>query len=244
LQGAFYAEALMENKNVLSLDQAVEWRAPIWGPAIQSTLDQAATLLPAGSKILELGFNSGVMSCYLAQKYGWNIEGHELQESQQLLAVENARLYSVSELTQFNVTSAEKTFDIEGPFDGIFLKSFLYHNKSKDSYKQWIEWLYSRLRPGGVLMAIENCRGHFLDRFYREKLRRVSWSENTLFDAELEGHFKEIFKEVEFKYFGGVSQYLTGVAPLSRAFQTMERASGFNRVGTSFLVSIISKKPY
>jgi tRNA A58 N-methylase Trm61 len=65
----------MDNKDKdfkynLSLEQATEWRYPIWAPAISFTLKIGAKHLGPGSRILELGYNSGLMSIYLAKHYG------------------------------------------------------------------------------------------------------------------------------------------------------------------------------
>ena len=49
-----------------SLSEAVEWRIPVWAPAVTSALDRAAAMLPSDAKVLEIGYNSGMMSCYMA----------------------------------------------------------------------------------------------------------------------------------------------------------------------------------
>lgn len=53
-----------------SLNEAVEWRTPIWVLAVSSALDRAATLLPSDARVLEIGYNSGMMSCYMAAMNG------------------------------------------------------------------------------------------------------------------------------------------------------------------------------
>ena len=59
-----------------SLNEAVEWRIPIWRPAVSNAFDRAAAMLSSDAKVLEIGYNSGMMSCYLASHYGWNIVTH------------------------------------------------------------------------------------------------------------------------------------------------------------------------
>ena len=54
----------------LFINEAVEWRIPIWAPAVSRALDTAAAILPSDAKILEIGYNSGMMSCYMAAMKG------------------------------------------------------------------------------------------------------------------------------------------------------------------------------
>lgn len=53
-----------------SLGEAVEWRIPLWVPAVSSALDRAEAMLPSDAKVLEIGYNSGMMSCYMAAMNG------------------------------------------------------------------------------------------------------------------------------------------------------------------------------
>ena len=54
----------------LSLNEAVEWRVPVWAPAVSSALDRAAAMLPSDAKVREIGYSSGMMSCYMATMNG------------------------------------------------------------------------------------------------------------------------------------------------------------------------------
>jgi len=64
-----------------SLSEAVEWRIPVWAPAVSSALDRAAAIVSSDAKVLEVGYNSGLMSCYMAARYGWDIVGYEIADS-------------------------------------------------------------------------------------------------------------------------------------------------------------------
>ena len=142
-----------------SLNEAVEWRIPIWAPAVSSALDRAADLLPSDAKVLEVGYNSGMMSCYLAGHYGWKIVGYDIADSSRIKAEATARLYGVEGMTDFRICSPDETLSIEGPYNAVFIKSVLYHISDKAVYKSWLDWLHSVVKDGGVVIAVENGRG-------------------------------------------------------------------------------------
>jgi cyclopropane fatty-acyl-phospholipid synthase-like methyltransferase len=221
----------------ITLDMAVEWRVPIWSPAIQWALDHSN--LSKDSNVLELGFCSGKMSCFLAQNLGWNMNSFECVEKYVEVANSNAKFYQVTDRTNFTYLHQDNTFSIQDKYDGIFLKSFLYHNKNMDKYLEWIKWLYDRLEVGGKLVLSENGQGHFLDRFYRSKVQQNNtWKENILYSSKIESELKKVFPNNEIKYFGGISQYLTPIAPLSHLAQKIERPNADN----CFIVSIVATK--
>jgi cyclopropane fatty-acyl-phospholipid synthase-like methyltransferase len=225
----------------LTLEQAVEWRATLWAAATQYALNRAQTVLPVNANVLEIGFNSGLMSCYLAQTFGWKITGYEISHEQIKKAQTNALQYLITDKVNFNYCPPEKTFEIPGEYDAIFLKSILYHNKSQENYKKWIHWLHSKLKPGGVLIAIENGQGHFLDRFYRNQLKNVSWKDNVFYSSAMEAEFKSTFKTTDIAYFGGFSQYLTAAPALCRAIMQIEKLFPHN-ADNCFIASIFAQK--
>ena len=114
-----------------SLREAIEWRVPIWAPAVSNALGRAAEVLSSDVKVLEVGYNSGMMACYMAARYGWNIVGYDTNNSSRLKAEETARRYEVEEITDFRVCSPDETLSIKGAYDAVFLKSVLYHISDK-----------------------------------------------------------------------------------------------------------------
>ena len=46
-----------------------------------------------------------------------------------------------------------------GDYDTVFLKSVLYHISDKDNYRNWLDWLHSVVKDGGLVIAVENGRG-------------------------------------------------------------------------------------
>lgn len=141
------------------LYEAVEWRIPVWVPAVSSALDRAAAMLPSDAKVLEIGYNSGMMSCYIAAWYGWNIVGYDIADSSRIKAEATARRYELEEMTDFRVCSPDETLSIQGDYDAVFLKSVLYHISDKAVYRNWLDWLHSIVKDDGVVIAVENGKG-------------------------------------------------------------------------------------
>lgn len=226
-----------------SLEQAVEWRAALWAPAVESALMRSLPHIVKNPTVLELGYNTGAMSCYLAQQYGWRMIGYEVEEKSRIAAITKSKLLGVDGKVDFRCCPADKTFAIQDKFDVIFIKSFLYHNKDLSKYQQWLRWFFDRLKCGGVLIAIENGSGHIFDRVYRQKINQsCSWKDNILFDSKVEMLFQEIFTNVEVEYFGGISQYLTSLPLLCKMVQKFERIIGHPKADNCFIASIVAHK--
>ena len=192
-----------------ALREAVEWRVEIWAPAVENALKKAVTVLPADARILEIGYNSGMMSCYMASQYDWNIVGYDVKESTRVKAEENARKYGLQAKIEFRVCSPRDTISIQGPFDAVFLKSVLYHISNKNFYKSWVDWLHDVVRNGGLVMAIENGKGGLLDKIYRDCIKRSRWAGFILFDSWTETAFRNRFRNVDVKYYGRISQFFS-----------------------------------
>ena len=154
----------------LSLNEAVEWRTPIWVLAVSSALDRAAAMLPSNAKVLEIGYNSGMMSCYMAARYGWNIVGYDIYDSAKDRAEETSRRYGLEGMTGFHVCSPDETLFIKGDYDAIFLKSVLYHISDKAVYRSWLDWLHSVVKDGGWLLRSKMERGGCLINFIEKSL--------------------------------------------------------------------------
>jgi len=190
-----------------TLDEAVEWRIPVWKPAVESTLTRAAGILPPAATVLEIGYNSGMMSCYMAGRYGWHVIGYDIRSEAAQEACDNALRYGVNDLCEFRTCLPEDTLAITGPFDAVFLKSVLYHIADVSLYRRWLDWLHGVLSDTGVVMAVENGAGGMLDRLYRKVIRRSRWADFLLFDRWAEAEFNKTFRSVDMRYFGRVSQF-------------------------------------
>jgi predicted O-methyltransferase YrrM len=224
------------------LSEAVEWRVPIWAPAVSSALGRAAPKVPLNARVLEIGYNSGMMSCYMAARYAWNIVGYDIDDSSRIKAEENARHYGMEERTDFRIFSPDKTLSIQGEYDAVFLKSILYHISDKGVYRNWLDWLYSVVKDGGIVIVVENGRGGILDRLYRGRFMKSRWADFLLFDSWAEQEFKRVFKYVDIEYFGRFSQFFTPFPKTCKLVRALEDRLFPPAVDHCFVASIVAQK--
>ena len=225
-----------------SLNEAVEWRMPIWAPAVSSALDRAAAMLPSDAKVLEIGYNSGMMSCYMASRYGWNIVGYDIADSSRIKAEATARRYELEGMTDFRVCSPDETLSIQGDYDAVFLKSVLYHISDKAVYRNWLDWLHSVVRDGGVVIAVENGQGGLIDRIYRKTVKKSRWADFLLFDGWAEQEFRQRFRDVDVRYFGRFSHFFTSLPKACRVIRTLEDRFCPPSAEHCFVASIVAQK--
>jgi cyclopropane fatty-acyl-phospholipid synthase-like methyltransferase len=225
-----------------TLDEAIEWRIPIWAPAVSNALNHAATMLPLNAKVLEIGYNSGMMSCYMAARYGWNVVGYDIDDSSRIRAETTARHYNLEQMTDFRVCSPDNTLSIKGEYDVVFLKSVLYHISDKDVYRSWLDWLHSIVRDGGLIIAVENGKGGVLDRLYRKWFKKSRWADFLLFDGWTEQEFRQIFKYVDIKYFGRFSQFFTAFPRVCNLITSFENRFLPPNMDHCFVASIVAQK--
>jgi len=225
-----------------SLNDAVEWRIPVWAPAVESGLDRAAAMLTSDAKVLEIGYNSGMMSCYMASRYGWNVVGYDIYDSAKDKAVETSRRYGLEGMTDFHICAPDETLFIKGDYDAVFLKSVLYHISDKAVYRNWLDWLHSVVKDGGVVIAVENGKGGVLDRFYRKIIKRSRWADFLLFDRWAEHEFQRRFKYLDVRYFGRFSQFFTSLPKTCRLVRSLEDRFCRPNVDHCFVASIVAQK--
>jgi len=225
-----------------TLNEAVEWRIPIWAPAVESALSRAAAILPSNAKVLEIGYNSGMMSCYMAGLYGWNIVGYDIRDSAKARAVETSRRYGLQGKTDFHVCAPDETLFLKGDYDAVFLKSVLYHISDRAVYGSWLNWLHSIVKDGGVIIAIENGKGGVLDMFYRKIIKRSRWSNFLLFDRWVAQEFQLRFNRVEIRCFGRFCQFFTTLPETFNLIRSIEDRFFQASVDNCFVASIVAQK--
>jgi cyclopropane fatty-acyl-phospholipid synthase-like methyltransferase len=224
------------------LSDVVEWRIPIWAPAVSNALDRAAARLPVNAKVLEIGYNSGMMSCYMAAQYRWNIVGYDISDSSRIKAENTARHYNAEQMTDFRVCSPDSTLSIKGEYDAVFLKSVLYHISDKDVYRSWLDWLRGVIKEDGVVIAVENGKGGVLDKLYRGWFKKSRWADFLLFDSWAEQEFRRTFKYVDVKYFGRFSQFFTALPKICNLVRAVENSLFPPSVEHCFVASIVAQK--
>ncbi|MFX0199347.1 MAG: SAM-dependent methyltransferase [Candidatus Hodarchaeota archaeon] len=224
------------------MNEAVEWRIPIWAPAVESAFERAAPLLPRDANVLEVGYSSGMMSCFMASHYGWHLVGYDISESIRAKAVETARRYGLQDLIDFRVCLPDKTLSLKGRYDAVFIKSFLYHISDRTIYRAWIDWLRGVVRDGGVVIVVENGKGWLLDNIYRRAIKKSRWASFLLFDRWAEQEFKQRFRRVDVRYFGRFSQFFTPLPKLCKVIRALEEKFWPANADRCFVASIIAQR--
>ena len=169
----------------------------------------AAPVLVPDAHVLEVGYWSGLMSCYLASTFGVRVTGYDIDPTVAERARANAMRLDVTDRTDFRVCRPDETTSLRGTYDAVFLKSVLYHIERPEEYRAWLAWIHSILRPGGALIAIENGLGNWLTRFYRRRLSPRNYHDYCLIDRARLDDFRNQFPVVQAKHFGRYSQFFT-----------------------------------
>ena len=197
---------------------------------------------PQMQKFLEIGYNSGMMSCYMAAWYGWNIVGYDIADSSRIKAEATARRYELEGMTDFRVCSPDETLSIQGDYDAVFLKSVLYHISDKAVYRSWLDWLHSVVKDGGVVIAVENGMGGEIDQVYRKIIKRTRWADFLLFDGWAEQEFRQRFRDVDVRYSGRFSQFFTSLPGVCRLIRIFEDRFCPPNAEHCFVASIVAQK--
>lgn len=101
--------------------------------------------------VVEIGTSngySGIWLCLALRKTGGKLITHEIDEGRAALARKNFARAGVSELVELVMGDAHETVKrIEGPIDLLFLDA------DKEGYKDYLEKLLPKVRPGGLILA-------------------------------------------------------------------------------------------
>lgn len=214
----------------------------MWERVIGAVLPTMARLLPPGSRVLEVGYGDGMLTCHLVHRLGWILTGLETRRE----AVEEARALvqriGLGDRVELRLVQPHETRQHSGQYDGVFIKTVLYSSRDVAEYAQWLDWIAAVLKPGGVLVNLETGRSNRFTRSYR-RVRRRAYADLCLYTAEIEELYAPRLEVVERRYFGGWSQFL---APLPFAYGLAWRLEELLRRRTPdncFAVAIVAKKP-
>ena len=213
----------------------------MWERVVKDALSEIPRLAPAGSRVLEVGYGDGLLSCYLCRELGWHVVGLDIDPKVQACAIENAIKYGLDEYVEFGCCGPEETREHKGQYDAVFIKTVLYSSSTLEEYGQWLEWIESVLKPGGVLVNLETGRANGMVQAYR-RLRKRTYADLCLYTGAAEALYDERFEILERRYYGGWSQFL---APFQRVYQfayRVEEAVRARDADNCFVVSIIAKK--
>lgn len=216
--------------------------AQMWAQVLLDAIDIIREIVPAGSRVLELGYGDGLLSCYMCQQLGWSLVGLDSSRDAQRLAVQHAARFSLAEKIEFRSCAPEETRQHRGQYDAVFIKTVLYSSPDLEEYGRWLDWILSVLRPGGVFINFETGRANALTQWYR-RLRRRNYTDLCLYTRPVEALYDARFELIERRYYGGWSQFLSSQPQLYFIASRIEEMLRPRHADNSFIVSIIARAP-
>jgi cyclopropane fatty-acyl-phospholipid synthase-like methyltransferase len=198
-------------------------------------------LLPPGSRVLEVGYGDGLLSCLLAGRLGWRITGLEIDAGLQATARGQAERAGLADRLDLRLVAAEDTWSFQGQYDGVFIKTVLYNASSVGQYAAWLDWVVSVLKPRGVFINFENGKANRLTYWYR-RLRRRYYADLCMYDGRIQALYAERFPTIEFHHYGAVSQFASGFAPLYWPLAWIEERVMTRTPDNSYITSIVARK--
>jgi protein-L-isoaspartate O-methyltransferase len=229
-------------RNKLSLRDGLEaGGAPLmWERTVREVLPTIRYLVPSWSRVLEVGYGDGLLTCYLCRELGWRMVGLEVDRESQRVAEKHAGQYGLSDRIEFRCCAPEETQQHCGQYDAVFIKTVLYHSQSLEEYGRWLDWIISVLRPGGVFINFESGRANGLTQCYR-RLRQRSYTDLCLYKSDIEALYVSRFEIIDRRYYGGWSQFLAPVSSLYSLGSRIEERLRPCHADNSFVVSIVAR---
>ncbi len=233
----------MRDKTLTLLDGLKAGGAVVmWERVLKEALAPMGRLVPAGSRVLEVGYGDGLLTCYLCRELGWQVLGLEVDREAQRLAQKHAEEYGLADRVEFRCLEAEDVLGHRGQYDAVFIKTVLYNSPNLEVYARWLDWIHGVLRPGGTFINFATGRANALTQWYR-RLRGRSYTDLSLYAGAVEALYNARFEIIERRYYGGWSQFLAPVPALYSVAAWMEEALAPRRADNSFCISIIARRP-
>jgi ubiquinone/menaquinone biosynthesis C-methylase UbiE len=201
------------------------------------TIEQYA---PEGSHVLEVGYGDGLLSIWLCRELCFQTTGLDISSDYQIAAKNHSKVFGVDDRLQFKYCLPEEICEHRGQYDAVFIKTVLYSSKTLEEYGQWLDWILSVLKPGGVLINFESGRASSMVQAYR-RFRRRNFTNLCLYTSEIEAIYNDRFKVLYRKYYGGWSQFFAPISPLYRWAYYIEEAIGARNSDNCFIVAFIGK---
>ena len=239
---------------VRSLDGMAWMRAPelrdgllaggaprMWEQIFRETLPSIRSAVPAGSRVLEIGYGDGHLSCWLATKLGWKIVGLDVRPEAQEAASREAHRFGLRGSIDFRLCKPEETREHRGTYDAVFAKTVLYSAANANEYGAWLDWIWGVLRPAGVLVNFETGRANSVVQAYR-RLRGREYADLCLYTEREEALYDHRFDPIFRRYYGGGSQFF---APVPVVYETVARLESLvspRRAGNCFAVAIVARR--
>lgn len=210
----------------------------MWERAVSDALPEMRRALKPGSRVLEIGYGDGLLSCYLCQELGCSWTGLDIRDEAERQATDNAARYGLSDRMKFHVCRPEATREQTGQYDAVFIKTVLYSSATLEEYAIWLDWIASVLKLGGCLINFETGRANAFTQLYR-RMRGRSYTGLKLYTGKEERLYDERFTIVYRRYYGGISQFfapLPAMYPLSAAAEERLRPGNADNC---FIVAMI-----
>jgi ubiquinone/menaquinone biosynthesis C-methylase UbiE len=211
----------------------------MWSRVVLESLPTVRALVPPGSRVLEVGYGDGKLSCWLAKELGWSITGLDVNAGSAAAATAWAAASGLdSTRVDFRLVRPEETRAITGAYDAVFVKTVFYVASSLPEYAEWLDWVPKVLRPGGVLVNYETGRASSLMQAYR-RLRGRVYTDLCLYTGEVESLYTARFDILHRRYYGGLSQFLSPVPGLYEAAAGFEAAVAARNADNCFAVALV-----
>lgn len=213
----------------------------LWENVLRDSLPHIRAALPPESRVLEVGYGDGLLSCFLAAELGWEITGLDVRPEAFDAARAAARRFALEDRVGFRLCAPEDTRKHQGPWDAVFVKTVLYSSRSLEEYSQWLDWVRAVLRPGGILVNYETGRANALMQVYR-RFRRREYTDLCLYTSAVEALYDARFEILWRRHYGGVSQLLAPLAGVFELVQFLERTVGSRTADNCFIVATVARK--
>lgn len=214
----------------------------MWQRGVLDALSVISDVAQKGSRVLEIGYGDGLLSCYLCQELGWQMVGFDIDPKSHAVAVEQAKQFGLSDRIEFRCCAPEDTRKHDGQYDAVFIKTVLYNSWDLAEYGQWLDWVLSVLKPGGVLINFETGRANGFTQWYR-RIRGRPYTDLSLYTGEIERLYDSRFEILYRRYYGGWSQFFAPIGPLYKLVYRVEGAIKPRNADNCFVVAMIGKKP-
>ena len=151
----------------------VEWGGPPWEEMVEAALQEIGDLTDL--RVLEIGSRGGRMATLFARR-GATVVGIDIARDFETAATAEASRRRVAHRVQFLVDDGQLSSVHDERFDVVFTKSVLVLIPDRPEY---LHRIWDVLRPGGLLVAIENGRGGLVAALLR-RARRTSWDHRRI----------------------------------------------------------------
>jgi ubiquinone/menaquinone biosynthesis C-methylase UbiE len=212
----------------------------MWERVVRESLPAIRVAVPPGSRVLEVGYGDGLLSCFMAREFGWHITGLDIRPAAADGARAAAKAAGLEDRVDFRVVRPEETRRHSGRYQAVFAKTVFYSSRSLEEYREWLDWVASVLLPGGVLVNYDTGKANALTQAYR-RLRGREYTSLSLYTGEIERLYDERFTAVFRRYYGGISQFVAPLPGLYEAAAALESCLSRRTADNCFIVSMVAR---